>query len=223
MNYEGKGTMKSNDFTAGPVPGLPEFNDTFMQQGGHIPDLEKEDHMPNAGERIHLRGAAQAISIEDKIQDKLANDVHNVQNKYKAAQVHPKDILKSIIAKGEYKETVHLFGTDWTLRALDQGDMMMVFDEVKDTVTTIVGRMTALEFMKVVFSIEAISDVPIYELFEDIKITDYPNKMVYIVMVKKALQRYLEAFAPDVIDALFVKYQEIDNKRTGALAELKNS
>lgn len=220
MNYEGKKNLKSTDFVPGGMPDLPEFT---APEAISIPDLEKEDSRPTNYDKQHAANVAKGISTADKIEDKISKDIQDSQAKFKGVPSHPKDILKSIIAKGEYKETVHLFGVDWTLRALDQGDLLFAFDEVKDNVSTLAGRMTTLEFAKVVFSIEAINNTTIYELFDEIKMSDYPNKMVYIITVKKALQRYLEAFPPDLIDMLVNAYAVIDMKRMEAIAELKNS
>ena len=216
MKYEGQ--ISPEDFSNAPIPQMPT-------EYPHVPvaDLEKEDGRPQVQDRAQISNAAQGISITDKIEDKIAKDVQDSQSKFKGMQGAPKDILKSIIARGEYREDFNLFGVQWTMRALDQGDLLMAIEEVKDTVMTTWGKLTELEFVKTSFSIEAINGVSVYEIFDEVKLSDYQNKMSYILVVKKALQRYLEAFPPTFIDALYEKYSEIDKKRSEALEELKKS
>jgi len=216
MKYEGQ--ISPEDFANAPTP-----QNALLYSQNPIADLEKEDGRPTVQDRAQINTAAQGISIIDKIDDKIAKDLQDSQTKFKNIQGTPKDILKSIIARGEYREDFNLFGVQWTMRALDQGDILMAIEEVKDTVTTTWGKLTALEFVKTSFAIEALNGVSVYEIFDEVKLADYQNKMSYILVVKKALQRYLEAFPPSFIDALYDQYTSIDKKRSEALEELKKS
>ena len=47
--------------------------------------------------------------------------------------------------------------------------------------------------------------------------------MEYHIAVRKAFKKYLEAMPPAVIEILYEKYVEVDDKRNKALEDLKNS
>lgn len=230
MNYEGPKPLT----TAVPPTDLPVFDPTkipsqMMQanqlaMAQQLPDITAEDARPNAAERASIAAQVGNLSIEDKIEDKIQRDIQNTQDKFKSVKSDPKSILKELIVRGEYRETINFMGVDWTIRALDQGDVMLAFDEVKDDLATAVGRLTALEFIKLVYSIEAINGIPIYDIFDEIQMEKFgTNKMAYVLAVKKALQRYLEGFAYPLIDGLYTHYTNIESKRNEALAALKNS
>lgn len=191
-----------------------------------IPDLENLEGTPNISRRQEInqmvddKVTAKITTIEDQIQ----KDIQNAQKKkFEGKVTHPKDILKQIIAAGEYVEDFDLFGHSWTLRALDQGDQLMSLDEVKDTLESASGRVIAMMFNSIVFSVQAIDGISIYEWFDEIKITDYKDNMEYHIAIRKAFKKYLEAMPPTVTEILYEKYLEVDEKRNKALDELKNS
>ena len=212
-------TPVSNSFQTPPPPNLNSgtTND--------IPDLEKMESVPNVSRRQEINQmvdenvVAKVTSIEDQIQ----NDIKNAQKKkFEGKPTHPKDVLKQLIAQGEYVEDFRLFGHVWTLRALDQGDQLMSLDEVKDSIETASGRVVAMMFGSVVFSVQAIDGLSIYEWFDEIKITNFENNMEYHIAIRKAFKKYLEAMPPTVIESLYEKYMELDDKRNEAVNELKN-
>ena len=53
-------------------------------------------------------------------------------NEIFAQKKFSESVLKELILRGEYKETISFMNVDWTMRALDQGDVMLAFDEIKD-------------------------------------------------------------------------------------------
>ena len=191
-----------------------------------IPDLESMEGTPTAKRRQEINEMVDA-NITTKvstIEDQIQKDIQNAQQKkFQGVATHPKDILKQLIAQGEYVEDVQLFGHSWTLRALDQGDQLMSLDEVKDTLETASSRVIAMMFGAVVFSVQAIDGISIYEWFDEIKITNFNDNMEYHIAVRKAFKKYLEAMPPSVIEILYEKYLEVDEKRNKALDELKNS
>lgn len=214
------------------VPNVPSVNQISPAPNigpgvdSGIPDLENMEGTPSAHRRQQINQMVddKVIAKVTSIQDQIQKDIAEAQKKkFEGRPSHPKDILKQLIAQGEYVEDVQLFGHIWTLRALDQGDQLMSLDEVKDTLETASSRVIAMMFGSVVFSVQAIDGISIYEWFDEIKITAFNDNMEYHIAVRKAFKKYLEAMPPSVIEVLYEKYMEVDEKRNKALDELKNS
>jgi len=218
-------TQQLNTYTQQPNTYTQQLN-TYTQQP-NIPDLHQDPNveMPNAQQRSRISQTVTNTgpSKESIIEEKITEDLQKVKPAVQGLQ-KPLDVLKSLIAKGEYKEDVLLYQQKWTLRALDQSDMLLVLDEVDDMINSTVGRLSAIAFAQIVYALEGINGVTIYEMFQDtIKASDYSTQMAYIIAVKKALRRYLEHFPPSVIDSLYAAYVEVDKRRNEALDKLKNS
>jgi len=201
---------------------------TIPQQnmGSPIPDLHTTEQLPNAERRAQINQKVdQTMNKIDTVEDRIRRDVAEAQKtKFQGAPKNPKEVLKQLISKGEHTEDFDIFGHKWTLRALDQGDTLLSLDEVKDTLSTQSGRVMSVMFGTIIYSLEAIDDVSVYEWFEDIKLSDFNmNRMEYHVAVRRALRAYLEALPPNVIDILYEKYLEMEERRGAAIEELKNS
>lgn len=209
-----------------PMPTPP--TNPFMEQDvtGGIPDLEKLEGTPSVNRRQQINQMVdeQIMTKVSTVEDQIQKDIQNAQKKkFEGKASHPKDILKQLIAVGEYVDDFKLFGHTWTLRALDQGDQLMSLDEIKDSLETASGRVIAMMFNTVVYSVQAIDNISIYEWFDEIKITNFRDNMEYHIAVRKAFKKYLEAMPPAIIEILYEKYLEVDEKRNEALDELKNS
>jgi hypothetical protein len=199
------------------VPTLSDIN---------IPDMENIEGIPAANKRLDIKKEIDSVfngkvkTIEDQIQ----RDVQEAQNKkFNSMPNTPKDVLKKLIAHGEYMEDFQVFGVTWTLRAMDQGDTLLMMEEVKDTMISQTGRIIAIMFGTVIYSVQAINGTSIYEWFDEIKPVKYSDRMEYHTAVRYAFRKYLEAMPPAIIDELYSKYLEVDAKRILALEELKNS
>lgn len=208
-----------------PVTPPPTIPNVGQNVDGGVPDLEKMEGTPNVNRRqaINQMVDEKIVAKISTVEDQIQKDIQNAQKKkFEGVATHPKDVLKQLIAQGEYIEDFKLFGHTWTLRALDQGDQLMSLDEVKDTLETASGRVIAMMFGSVVFSVQAIDGVSIYEWFDEIKITDFKDNMEYHIAVRKAFKKYLEAMPPAIVEMLYEKYMDVDEKRNKALDELKN-
>ena len=95
-------------------------------------------------------------------------------------------------------------------------------DDIKDSTETISGRMVSIAFSKVVYSIEEIDNVPIYQFFPEMLPTQFKSNTEYMIACKKALRAYLIGMPPSVIDEVYEKYTELEAERDKALADLKN-
>ena len=217
------GTLQSSDF----LTDEDMHSETPVENTQPImPDVHKMDSMPNPLKRaeIHKRIDKQFSKL-DTVEEAIQRDVVAAQQKkFVSIAKNPKDILKELIAQSEYSEEFKLFGHMWTIRAIDQGDVLLALDEIKDTLTTQAGRTTAYLFGTVAYSIEAIDGISVYEWFDDIKLQDYGNdQMQYFIAVRRALAKYLKAMGSKIIDEFYERYIEVETKRNAALEELKNS
>lgn len=207
--------------------GLSEFNEANQLSGNMFTppimiDPLQEDPRPSASELSAVKQKTDKISTIDKVEDRVAHELNN--QKFSGAPANPLDALKRMITTGLYDKVIRAFGVTWKLRALDQADLIMAYNEVTDDVNTFIGRMTIVEFVKLVYSIEEIDGTSIYEIFSEVKMSDYPNnKVAYIYAVKRLLQRYLEGLAPVILDVLYDEYKQVEVERTKALEPLKNS
>lgn len=192
-----------------------------------IPNVNVEP-MPNAQRRAEIARSVDALGVTDAINEKITEErinadlAANQQTKLKDVKT-PQDILKTLIAKGNYTKDVTIYDHVWTIRALEQRDLLLALDDIRDDLTSQAGRVTTLMFAQVVYSIEAIDGISIYEWFTEIRPRDYATTEEYKLAVKKSLRRHMERMAPGIIDSFYGEYQKIDGERNAALQELKNS
>ena len=227
LGKQGQGLDPNASFLAGTPtfnPEMPIQKLAIEQTNQTIPDFTSDDAMPSAKDRAKVTDKIDnMMDPMAKIEDKINADIEKVQTKYLKVPKDPKDALKALISTGDYKETVRVFGIDWTIRALDQGDLTLATDEIKDSIETQAGRFMALAFAQVAFSIEEINGTPIYDLFPEVQQKDYPNRMMFIIAAKRIIRRYLESLPPVVIDELYSQYTMIDARRNEVVNTLKNS
>lgn len=190
-----------------------------------IPDLHKTEEIPTRIRRSEINQQVDAtIKKSENIDDRISADLEKSQQKYSSMPIDPLETLKSLIKKGEYTKDFELFGHIWTLRALDQSDIMLSYEDVNDLIETAASRYASMMFSYVVYSIEALDGTSIYKWFPDITLDMFKgDKAEYMIAVKRALRRYLEPQPPIVIESLYQKYLEVDALRNEALIELKNS
>ena len=215
-----QGDMIQGDITSGGGSSdLPPDTSNF-------PDLHKGPDLPNSKKRLSIDEEMIKKLQESKatrIDEAIAKDINSIRTKNVGIPVNPLSTLKELIQKGELRETFEMYGITWTMRALDQSDLLFSLDAIKDSLDTSAGRFTALTFAQIVFSIEALNGLSIYEIFPDIKVTDFKDEQEYIYAVKIALKKYLTALPPRIIDELYLRYIELDEKRNKAIDDLKNS
>ena len=165
------------------------------------------------------------INKETLVEEAVKRELENI--KYKSAPDSPRDILKDLIMRGELTKVYKIYGHYWKLRALDQGDILLAVDDIKDSTETTAGRMVSIAFSKVVYSIEAIGAketemIPVYQFFPEILPTKFKSNIEFVVACKKALRSYLLGMPQAVIDEVYEKYVELEAERDKALVDLKN-
>lgn len=158
--------------------------------------------------------------LEEKINQEIAT-AKGESAELKEEQ-SPSGILKILIAKGSYREDVKIFNHIWTIKALNQKEVILAFNEVKDENTTITGKTSALVFGQLAYAIEAVDGVSIYEWFPEVKLSDFPSVEAFQYSVRRVFLRYLEEMPNSIINEFVENYNEIEFKRNSAVGELKN-
>lgn len=224
--------LSPNDFLSGedlapPLvqPTVPNPMQKQFQQINNVPDLHTVDINSTIEQRKNLISGITTEQLKQEIiNEQLKQDVASVANLNPPPQSNtPKDILKSLVAKGNYQETIHLYGSDWTIRALDQRDLLLATELVKADLDTDIARINALIFIQVIFSIEAINGKSIYEWFPERKASSFRSTEEYTMQIRNDMKTYFEHFGPQVISDFYTEYQRIETKRNIGLETLKNS
>jgi hypothetical protein len=189
-----------------------------------IPDMHREPDLPTIQRRQEIKQEIDTSHAKiDLIDERIKADIEAVAKRTETIGSTPKDVLKSLIQKGQYTKDFRLFGHTWTLRALDQIDQMLASEDLKDSSETQASRFYTIAFNHVIFSIEAMDGVSIYQWFPERTLAEFNNKKEeYMLAVRRDLKKYLEVMPPFVIDTLYDKYTEVDLERNKALEELKN-
>lgn len=228
-SLQGNGNKLQPDFITNNVPqnsehnfsGIP-FNATPEDLLKTFPDIHTEKFELNKNEKQEIKTSVESsINKESIAEERILRELEQI-SKAKKVPSSPRDILKDLIMKGELRKTYDIFGHKWTLRALDQGDVLLAVDDIKDTTETAAGRMVAIAFSKVVYSIEEIDGTPIYQFFPEIAPDQFKTKIEYIIACKKALRAYLLGMPQIVIDEVYDRYTQLEAERDKAIVELKN-
>lgn len=204
--------LRLNKSGAPLPPGVrPPMQESVIED---MPDIERKKEIQ--------QGIDSSFSKEKILEERVIKELEDLKRISKSSPKDPKEVLKSLILKGELKKTYEVFGHQWTLRALDQGDMLTAMDDIKDSLESAMGRLSAVVFSKVVYAIEAIDGIPLYEFFPEIERIKYKNETEYMIALKRLLRAHLLGMPPAIIDRLFNKYSELEDERDKGLDDLKN-
>jgi hypothetical protein len=213
-----------DDVQIGPTPNM----------GGQFGELPQEHQEGTADPRISSRRSAEIDSIvasritdnminKEILDEKIRQDITSIKKEVQAPQ-GPKDVLKALIARGDYREDVELFGHIWTMKALSQGDIIAAFNDIKDDNSSAVGKVATLTISQIAYAVEACDGQSIYEWFPDIiNRQDFGTTEEFKLAVRRIFRRYLEQMASTTLNALDAAYTTIEKKRNEALVELKKS
>jgi hypothetical protein len=191
------------------------FNIGMLSESPNISEIDKQL------ERNDINKAIEDDILDEKIKRDL--DTSKLKNMIKGAS-SPRDILKTLIACGEYSETVELFNHKWTIRALNQGDIITALSDMRNEQVSDTSQMTSLLISQIAYAIEACDGQSVYEWFVDIiKRQDYTSTEAYKMAVRRVLKRYLERMPASILAEFGEAYAKIEAKRNEALEELKKS
>lgn len=200
------------------------------QEEANIPNVHNEfgalpsETPPDFQLRNKINKEVETTINKETIRDQMLEEARSsVSSKYANVPSSGLDVIKHIIARGEYKEEVEVLGVRWTMRALDQMDDLIAIDEMSADYGSSLANMTAYAFSQVVLSVEAIQGQSIYEIFNEIDRSKYDTQLKYIMVVKRALRAYMLQFPPSAVAELHSAYKKIDEKRNKGLEELKKS
>ena len=112
----------------------------------------------------------------------------------------------------------------WTIRALNQGDLITAFNDIQDDGSAALGKMSTLVLSQIAYAIDAMDGVPVYEWFPDlIKRAEFNTTEEFKMAVRRIVRRYLEKMPADILKEFDNAYATIEKKRNEAIAELKKS
>ena len=223
--------LDKDDFLTGNElnkPGIPNPHQQkqalFNNPALTIPDLHKETiEAPIQTRREVMKESisSHAQLRDELIDEKIRQEVMDARGVANTVST-PKDVLKRLIVKGDYQETIEYLGSKWTLRALDQRDLLLASELIVNDAANDSARMAYIIFAQVLFSIEAIDGISVYEMFPDIKPIDYKSREEFNLKIRHALKAYLLHAAPHIISHFHDEYLRIENIRNKALTDLKN-
>ncbi len=207
---------------------MPEnLEDTKISPNDFIDPTQAVNIPPSAAKQEELNrvltGVTEEMIQREILDQKIIDDIENAKkNPIGSDSKTPREVLKSLISRGEYKEDVEILGNVWTMRALSQGDLVLAFNDIKDDTATMVGRVTALGISQIAYSVDRCNGVSIYDWFGDfIKKEDFSSTDEFRLAVRRTFRRYLEKMASSTIQEFSDAYNRIEKKRNEALLELK--
>ncbi len=155
-------------------------------------------------------------------QSEISRAVEQLQGKLGAVPETALDKLKRIIQKGYLEEDFEVFGNTWTLKTLDQEDMITI-SEHADVVAKGSGKVHASILFNVAYSVEALDGIKVTAWFPEITLDKFKgDKYLYLTAVRHAVVAYLKSFPDLLIAKLYDNYCILDEKRLQAIADLKN-
>jgi hypothetical protein len=166
----------------------------------------------------------QSVIDQEVMQERITQGIESAKTaKVDPLSKDPKSILAGLISRGYHTKDVEIFNQKWTLKALSQRDIMLAFNEVTDTNITRLGQTNALLFGQIVYAVEAVNGIPIYEWFPEIDRSKFSSTEAFQFAVRRAFLSYLEQMPNSIINAFINKYNEVEEERNKAVFELKNS
>lgn len=219
-----------DDTTPNPqdVLGPTQKQSPIQQPVGVMGDVSMQDIKIERREEIDRNVSATLTNqlLEREILDeKVRQDIENTKkNKDLKTATTARDVLKTLISLGDYKEDVEIFNHTWTIKALNQGDITAAFNDVKDDNITTAGRISSLVISQIAYAVEACDGQPIYEWFPDVvKKSEYDSSEEFKLAARRVFRRYLEKMPNSIIDEFDKAYTKIEKRRNEAIEELKKS
>jgi hypothetical protein len=215
--------IKPGDFIAPNQAVNVNVPSSAPSQDSDIPDAKPSiQRQSEIDESIRARLTNEALDKEI-LDEKIRQDINSVKKFGGGTEaLGPRDFLKFLIAKGDYREDVMIYGKRWTIRALNQGDIITSFNDIKDDTATTVGKVSVLVLSQIAYAIEAMDGVSVYEWFSEIVQRDkFSTTEDFKLAVRRVLRRYLEQMPNSIISEFDTAYAEVERKRNEAIVELK--
>jgi len=213
-------TLEDTKLTPNIVTGPAQAGADTIQ----LPEQPTQKRKEQIDAMLASKLTGEAINKEI-LNEKIRNDIDSVKERSEVKSLkNPRDVLKTLISIGDYKETVEMFGHKWTLRALNQGDISLAFSDVTEDTTTTAGRVSVLITSQIAYAIEACDGVSIYEWFPDlIQRNQFATTEDFKLATRRILRQYLTQMPNSVINQFNDEYNKIEEKRNEAVDKLKNA
>ena len=108
-------------------------------------------------------------------------------------------ILEDLIFVGELKETYKVYGKTWVLKALNADEQLAATSSTKSYDN--VARIPAIKIAVVARSLKSVNNIELNDLTEKIE--------------------FLGSLPPQIVDALYEKYLELQKKQKDSLNEME--
>ncbi|MCX6751138.1 MAG: hypothetical protein NTZ83_06795, partial [Candidatus Pacearchaeota archaeon] len=107
----------------------------FQNPALNIPDLHKEQMEIPLKERKEVMDkpiVSHAQLRDELIDERIQQDILFAKGISDKKVSTPRDILKQLIIRGDYQETIDYLGSKWTIRALDQRDLLLASELITE-------------------------------------------------------------------------------------------
>jgi hypothetical protein len=178
--------------------------------------------VPHIEEQLKVAADVEKDQLAKAKKSEISKAIEQLQGKLSSVPETALDKIQRIIKKGYLEEDFEVYGYTWTLKSLDQEDMISI-GEHADAVAKGSGKVQASILFNVAYSIEAIDGINVSSWFPDITIDHFKgDKYLYLTAIRHAVAAYIKSFPDLLISELYSKYCILDEKRLKAVADLKN-
>lgn len=178
--------------------------------------------VPHIEEQLKVAADVEKDQLAKAKKSEISKAIEQLQGKLSSVPETALDKIQRIIKKGYLEEDFEVFGNTWTLKTLDQEDMITI-SEHADVVAKGSGKVHASILFNVAYSVEALDGIKVTTWFPEITLDKFKgDKYLYLTAVRHAVVAYLKSFPDLLITKLYDKYCILDEKRLQAIADLKN-
>lgn len=181
-----------------------------------------DEGYPSSSEKTKIKSKVES-SMKESPQDKIKRNVEDLKGRKAIKSIDA--IFKEFITVGQHTQDFEYCGHTFTFRSLDQNDKQEAIDMSNSFGGNTMGNVSAITFALIIFSLDAIDDISVYDMFSDSFTlnTFNNNKYKFELAVRQALRQYIGAFAPQFIDDLYDFYIEVEKAQMENISKLKNS
>ena len=133
------------------------------------------------------------------------------------------DMLNNLIKTGQVTDTYKIFNINWEMKVLNQDELLEAQRETirKGLSESFTARFANNIVETLSIAIIKVNDDPIHMLFKDIERNKFDTEEGFQYAVRARFRTYLGKLASDILDELFNKYTELNNRKIQDINELK--
>ena len=161
----------------------------------------------------------QGFFFENQNETKQDNETPKKQKVDKSG-----DVLSKLLSIGQITDTFDCFSAKWEIKLLSQDELLSAHRQTiqKGLSENLSSRMSNNIVETLAMAIVSVDGKPISMwLQKAVDRKDYDTDEGYKFGVREKFREYLGSLAPDILDELFDKYTELNNRRVKEINELK--